>query len=263
MAFLPGVFDMTSSAEAIAKTTRPSLVWEDIPAGDEAEFIKARTELLNLVQWPARIANSYVTAKMPEDRVLLEFRSADPAFITQTFAHEVALEIRLANLRMQFLDHGRPVPHIFDPEEHSPAKVEAWLLVELLHRGIDRTKFSKKLPYPMPDLMTGDAEDHAPQECEAGLVQIMTWYRNAAAVLSEASGPGKLIVFPKTLELVLFPKSGQPKDRGFSIGNNENSEPHFYFKKPGEKKRSVLAASQLNKEKQPGRAVVQFLSEAA
>lgn len=254
---------MTSSAEAIAKTARSTPVWEDIPAGEEVEFVKARKELLNLVQWPARLANSYVAGKEPEERVLLEFRSADPAFITQTFANEVALEIRLANLRMQFLEHGKPVPHIFDPEEHSPAKVEAWLLVELLHRGIDRTKFSKKLPYPMPDLMSGDAEDHAPQECEAGLVQVMTWYRNAGTVLSDASGPGKLIVFPKTLELVLLSKSGQQGNVGFSIGDDENSEPHFYFKKPGGKKRSVLTASQLKKEIQPGRAAVQFLSEAA
>lgn len=253
---------MTNSAEAIAKTARPAPMWVDIPAGEEAEFVKARKELLNLVQWPARIANSYVTGKTPEERVLLEFRSGDPAFITQTFANEVALGIRLANLRMQFLEHGRPVPHILDPEEHSPAKVEAWLLVELLHRGIDRTKFSKKLPYPMSDLMSGDAEDHAPQECEAGLVQIMTWYRNAGAVLSDASSPGKLIVFPKTLELALLPKSGQQKNCGFSIGDEENAEPYFYFKKSGEKKRSILTASQLKKEIQPGRATVQFLSEA-
>lgn len=252
---------MTSSAEAIAKTARPAPMWEDIPAGEEAEFVKARKELLNLVQWPVRLANSYVAGKAPEERVLLEFRSADPAFITQTFAHEVALEIRLASLRMQFLEHGRPVPHIFDPEEHSPAKVEAWLLVELLHRGIDRTKFSKKLPYPMSDLMSGDAEDHAPQECEAGLVQVMTWYRNAGAVLYDASGPGKLIVFPKNLELTLLAKSGQQKNCGFSIGD-ENSEPHFYFMKSGGKKRSILTASELKKETQPGRAAVQFLGNA-
>jgi hypothetical protein len=254
---------MTSSAEAIAKSGRPTPLWEDIPSGGEDEFSKARMELLNLVQWPARIANSYVAGKTPEERVLLDFRSGDPAFVTQTFANEVALEIRLANLRMQFLEHGRPVPHIFDPEEHSPAKVEAWLLVELLHRGIDRTKFSKNLPYVVPDLMSGDAEDHAPQECEAGLLQIMTWYRNAAIVLSHAGGPGKLVVFPRTLRLAHLPKSGSQKDYGFSIGDDGNAEPHFYFKKPGGKKTSVLTASQLKIETQPGRAAVQFLSGTA
>jgi len=252
---------MTSSAEGIAKTARPSLVWEDIPAGDEAEFVKARTELLNLVQWPARIANSYVTAKMPEDRVVLEFRSADPAFITQTFAHEVALEIRLANLRMQFLDHGRPVPHIFDPEEHSPAKVEAWLLVELLHRGIDRTKFSKKLPYAVPNLMSGDAEDHSPTTCQNGLAQLAVWFRNAASVLSSAKSGSRVVALPQTLTLTYISKNKPEPGRGFSIGD-ETVEPHFFVISTGSQKRSVLKASQLRDESNPGIAAAQFIGGA-
>ena len=254
---------MTSSAEAIAKTARPAPMWEDISAGEEAEFVKARKELLNLVQWTARIANSYVAGKTPEERILLEFRFADPAFVTQTFENEVALEICLANLRMQFLEHGRPVPHIFDPDEHSPAKVEAWLLVELLHRDIGRTRFSKKLPYLVPDLMSGDAEDHAPQECEAGLVQVATWYRNAASVFSAVGSAGKMIVSPQTLVLTHLPKSGPQKDYGFSIGNSDDAEPYFYFRNSGGKKTSVLTASQLKKETDPGKAAAQFLSGTA
>ena len=58
--------------------------------------------------------------------------------------------MRLPTLEMQFHEHGKPVPHILDPEEHSPAEVEAWMLVELLHRGVDREKFSKTLPYSNP-----------------------------------------------------------------------------------------------------------------
>lgn len=254
---------MTSSVEAITKSVRPAPLWEDIPSGGVDEFSKARMELLNLVQWLARIANSYVSRKTPEERVLLEFRSGDPAFITQLFENEVALEIRLANLRLQFLEHGRPVPHTFDPEEHSPAKVEAWLLVELLHRGIDRTKFSKKLPYVVPNLMSGDAEDHAPQECEAGLVQVATWYRNAASVFSAVGSAGKMIVSPQTLVLTHLPKSGPRENYGFSIGGDDNAEPHFYFRNSGGKKVSVLTASQLKKETDPGKAAAQFLSGIA
>ncbi len=105
-------------------------VWEDIPACDDKQFAQARVETLNLVQWPARIANSYVTRKLPEERVILEFRAGNPAFVTQIFEKHVTLEMRLANLEMQFSEHGRPVPHIFDPEDHSPAKVEACQSVE-------------------------------------------------------------------------------------------------------------------------------------
>jgi hypothetical protein len=255
MGCLSGVSDMTSSARATAKPVRPAPSWEAIPSAGPDEFAKARTELLNLVQWPARIANSYVSGKMPEERVLLEFRANETAFVTQPFERDIALEIRIANLEMQFLDHGKPVPHIFNPEEHSPAKVEAWLLVELLHRGIDRSKFSKKLPYTVANLMTGDAVDHAPQECGNGLAQLAAWYRNAASVL--AGGGEKLVVRPQTLNLTPLSKRA---NFGFSPGDGEISEPYFYA---NGRKRSVLTASQLAKESNPAIAAARFLGESA
>ena len=76
------------------------------------------------------------------------------------------------------------MPHILDPEEHSPAEVEAWILVELLHRGLDREQFSKALPYTIKNLMSGDAEDYSPQACAEGLTQLATWFRAAASVVS-------------------------------------------------------------------------------
>ena len=215
---------MTSSANAKVRPVTAAPVWEEIPGGDQKEFALARMEALNLAQWLARIANSYVSRKMPEERVTLEFRSANPAFVTQTFEDHVTLEMRLANLEMQFSEHGRPVPHIFDPEEHSPAKVEAWLLVELLHRGIDRSKFSKKLPYTIPDLMSGDAEDHSPQACLGGLTQLEVWFRNAASVLSSASRGSKILVLPQTLTLACA-SNGEPETGfGFSIGDEKTEQ---------------------------------------
>jgi hypothetical protein len=157
--------------------------WQAIEDSDREVLVRARTEAINLVQWLARIANSFSAGATPEERILLEFRSTDAAFVTKPFDRDMAVEMRLPSLEMQFLEGGRPVPHIFDPEEHSPAEVEAWLLVELLHRGLDRTKFSKNLPYSVPGLMTGDAEDHSPQACRQGLTQLAAWFRNAAAVL--------------------------------------------------------------------------------
>lgn len=252
---------MTSSANAKVKPAMAVPVWEDIPDCDEKQFALARTETLNLAQWLARIANSYVISKLPDRRVILEFRAANPAFVTQIFEGDVALELRLANLEMQFSENGRLVPHIFDPEEHSPAKVEAWLLVELLHRGIERSRFSKKLPYTIPDLMSGDADDHSPQACQEGLARLEVWYRNASSVLASVSHESKTLVFPQTLVLA-YPTNGNPETKcGFSIGD-ENAEPHFFVKKADGKKLERLSASQLAKENHPGLAAAQFVAGA-
>ncbi|HVT54465.1 MAG TPA: hypothetical protein VHD34_00260 [Xanthobacteraceae bacterium] len=248
---------MTSSAKAMARPVPPLPAWEDIPPGSADELAKARTELLNLAQWLARMANSYVGG-MPQDRVVLRLDSRAPSFVTQPFEHDVALEIRLPDLEMQFLEAGKRVPHIFNPEEHSPAKVEAWLLVELLHRGIDRTKFSKQLPYNMSNLMTGDAEDHAPQECTAGLAQLAAWYRNAGAALGLMHDSGRLWVHPQTLHLSLAAKPGDASSAGFSPGNDEHPEPHFYR---NGKKRVILSAAELARESNPAAAASRFLSE--
>jgi hypothetical protein len=235
----------------------PLPAWEAIPSGSVEEFAKARTELLNLVQWLARIANSYAGG-LPQDRVVLRFDSHAPSFMTQLFERDMALEIRLRDLEMQFLEAGKRVPHIFNPEEHSPAKVEAWLLVELLHRGLDRTKFSKQLPYTMKNLMSGDAEDHTPQECTAGLAQLSVWYRNAAAALAFMHDSGKLWVHPQTLHLSLAAKPDNSPASGFSPGDDEIPEPYFFR---NGKKRVVLSAANLARESNPAAAASQFLSE--
>ena len=59
--------------------------WHSVGTGDPQTLAKAQTETINIVQWLARIANSYVVGHAPEDRVLLEFRAADAAFVTKTF----------------------------------------------------------------------------------------------------------------------------------------------------------------------------------
>ena len=220
--------------------------WQAIEASDaRSARACAYRRLINLVQWLARIANSFSVGATPEERILLEFRSTDAAFVTKPFDRDMAVEMRLPSLEMQFLEGGRPVPHIFDPEEHSPAEVEAWLLVELLHRGLDRTRFSKNLPCSVPGLMTGDAEDHSPQACRQGLTQLAAWFRNAAAVLGAADGAGKarVVCLPRTLDLVCLSGRGCEAAVGFSPGDAQNPEPSFYVGAANGRQRSILTAS--------------------
>jgi hypothetical protein len=206
------------------------------PKGDGSECAaleSARKEALNIVQWLARLALSYVTDGDPARRIDLEFRPADAALVTESFADGVALEMRLPDLRLQFLQNGKPVPHVFDPQDRSPAEAEAWILVELLHRGIDREKFSTSLPYTVPGLLTGDAEDYAPQACRAGLAQLADWFGKAAAVLKEATCAGgadnAVICRPQTLDLALAPlPSAKSPSLGFSLGDARHAQPYFY-----------------------------------
>jgi hypothetical protein len=201
--------------------------------GRSAALEAARQETRNIVQWLARVALSYVTDADAERRLDLDVAPGAAAFVTKSFADGVALEMRLAELRLQFLHNGKPVPHVFDPQERSPAEAEAWILVELLHRGIDREKFSTNLPYAIPGLLTGDAVDYAPEACRQGLTELAHWFGKATGVLKEtaqASGTDAAVICrPQTLDLALaaLPDAKLPA-LGFSLGDPQHAQPYFY-----------------------------------
>ena len=260
---------MTSSPDQHGASGAPSE--RNLAIAEVAELARARNEVINIVQWLARIACSYVTNSVPERCTDLDFRAEDTAFVTKQFAEGVGLEMRLPDLHLQFLQNGKPVPHIFDPQERSPAEAEAWILVELLHRGIDRGRFTKKLPYAVPGLLTGDAEDYAPQACGEGLAQLTTLFVDAAAVLKEAArtcGADKprVVCLPQTLDLVVAPSPGTtPIVLGFSPGDKQNPQPHFYHAtvaKPAPAERAVISAGELLAQGDPARAAAILLKIA-
>src|SRR4029078_3651398 len=136
---------MTSSVEFVAESAWPA-PWSKSHDDEKESFLKARELTLNIAHGLARSANRCVADRSTKDRVILDFRN-DGSFVTKTFEHGLALELRLPSLQKQFQKRGKLVPPILVPEERSQAEVEAWILVELLHRGLDRDKFSKSLPY--------------------------------------------------------------------------------------------------------------------
>jgi hypothetical protein len=218
------------------------------------ELERARNEALNVVQWLARVACSYVTNGDPERRLDLDYHAVEAAVVTKNFADGVALEMRLPDLHLQFLHNGKPAPHVFDPQERSPAEAEAWILVELLHRGIDREKFSKQLPYSVPGLLTGDAEDYAPGACRSGLTELAGWFDKAASVFTEAMrlpGAEKPVVscLPRTLDLAVAAPAGAKRPLlGFSFGDTQHSEPYFYAAGPANSpkvERRTMSAAKL------------------
>jgi hypothetical protein len=242
---------MTNLAKAPARTG--AAPWKSTSTMDLSELAQARVEMINLVQWPARVANSYVSDDQAE-RTALQFHVGDAAFVTRSFEDNFALGIRLPTLQMQFLEGGTPTPHVFDPEEHSPAEAEAWILIELLHRGVDRSKFSTRLPYTIPGLMSGDAEDYSPQACQTGLTQLAALFQDAAAILEAAAlvegAETDMVCDPATLDLQTG-SSRQGHRLGFAPGDAQHAEPYFYVCAEPGSRRPVVTAAALISESDP------------
>ncbi len=227
-----------------------SVTWQTIELPQSAQLADARRQAHNAVHWLARIANSYIAPGDDNSHVAINWDDKAGALRTQSFSDNLNVELRIAQLQLQFCENGQPVPHILSFEERTPAHVEAWILVELLHRGVERTSFTKELPYPAADLMLGDSEEHAPGDYIEELASLDGWLRNGAAVCSalrhdlrdEAANGVKddpLTLWPQTfqlgIELPLPVGSGAPTLRvGISAGDNLRPEPFFFVGTPAQ-----------------------------
>jgi hypothetical protein len=136
----------------------------------------------NAVQWLARMMRSFRSVNAGED-IALRWNNERNAFVTDDLSEGLKMELRLPELTLQFLEDGEPVKHELHMEGRSPAQVEAWILVELLHRGIDRRRFSKDLPYEIPHAMAGDNVEYSPAFREGELKKILEWFTAAADLL--------------------------------------------------------------------------------
>ncbi|MFZ0528669.1 MAG: hypothetical protein WBF24_21855 [Xanthobacteraceae bacterium] len=255
---------MTSSLDPPGGSA--AIKWQTRTFGDLSELAQARVQAINVAQWLVRIANSYVAAGTLERRTRLEFRPHTAAIVTGEFGKALALEMRLPTLELQFIENGQPVPHVFNPEEHSPAELEAWLLVELLHRGIDREVFSKELPYVIAGLISGDAEDYSPQLYGPGLVCLAAVMGDAAAVLkaaalSKAGDEVPVACLPQNLHLV-GPSDSAAGSRSFAFspGDAKSPEPFFYLYggSSGERGNLTINASALMAERDPAAAALKL-----
>lgn len=259
----------------------PAFEWRPVRMPDPERFAGARLQFHSALQWLARISSSYVEANDAGD-LALRWRADRTAVTTSPWASDLELELRLPDLILQFTERGAPSLHALDVEERSPAHVEAWILIELLHRGIDREKFSKALPYDVSDLLQGDAVEFSPDEYEPELEQLSAWIHNAAGLLEhvgrteDADEPAqRLRIWPQGLRFeVRIPArngnadSGSPSVLGFAPGDAKIAEPFFYVTRGVTKKAgpsrpdAVLKASEIPLEA-AGSSVARFLTEGA
>lgn len=257
--------------------------WQAIEPVPFKPMNEARRQAHNAVHWLVRIANSYLDAADDNAHVELLWNDGASALRTRTFGPDLSVELRLGQLEMQFCEHGEPAPHVLALQERTPAHIEAWILVELLHRGVDRDRFSKDLPYLANDLMLGDHEEHEVRAYETELLALNGWMKNGAAVLTalrhdlgrnggaDLSGQA-IVLWPQTFQLGLevpLPRgSGARALRaGLSAGGSLRPEPFFFI---GTKEQalsadfdasSVLSVRRIAVEKLAADDVIRFLRE--
>jgi hypothetical protein len=264
-----------------------ALMWRSVGAADPRRLGEARRQAHSVAQWLARLAHSYMVPQLDARHTLLRWDPLRLAFVTQEFLPALTAELRIPGLALQFRQDGRPVPHVMEVDDRTPAEVEAWVLVELLHRGIDRDRFSKSLPYEMPDLITGDAVGYMAAPLAAELDELAAWFANAAdilaAVASEAPpAPAPPVLAPPAQALWCWPELFQlavllplrPHDAsrgpmlraGFSVGDGGSDQAHFYVM-PNDAtatppSASVLTAASFLAERQPAEAALDRLRAA-
>lgn len=200
----------------------------DLKQFDPKRLANARRQMRSSVLWPARMSASFCADNAPPT---LSWDLERQAVTTPVFCDSLQIELRFPTLEMQFLDGGKPVPHVLDMDDRYPAHVEAWLLVELLHRGIERSRFKKDLPFDINDAMTGDREEFAVQEFAAELGALARWYEAGASVLQQVADPAVVSVTPQNFALYARAKKGDegaaPRRVTFAFGDDANPTPTF------------------------------------
>jgi len=165
--------------------------WPSVIASNPQRLKEARYQVHSLMQWLARIEKSYGPATGGSADITLRWCDTRKAITTRCLGEDLQLELRLPEMVLQFRESGEAANHPLRVGEHSPAHVEAWLLIELLHRGIDRRRFSKALPYDVSELMSGDSVEFSPDVYQDELNTLAQWLSRAAAAISSASAQRK------------------------------------------------------------------------
>jgi hypothetical protein len=218
-----------------------------------AKFSAAQNEALNAAQWLARMSLSYADHPVVDNvPYLLNWSPSAGIISSPEIAAETQLQLRLPEMAMEFAEKGQPVPHRIYFDGKSPAEVEAWLLVEMLHRGIERENFTKALPYSVPNIMSGDAVKHSTDEIKSELELLTDWLVSAGSILvtlrerlakrfeqAKTSPPGNsaLLFWPTNFQIGFCFESEEGSGItkvSFSLGSAESPEPRFLVSKPGD-----------------------------
>lgn len=179
------------------------------------------------LQWLARLSNSYVEAKPDASHLLLRWNEEREAIASPEIASDTTVELQPNKFYLQFCENGQPTRHAITLDDISPARVEAWCLIELLHRNLDRDRFSKDLPYDVDGLMKGDAEEFETYGREEIFERLGSLLSDAAALLKSVQPADEGIgIDPQ--DFTLFRRVGQDREIGLCLADREVGQPFYY-----------------------------------
>ncbi len=219
--------------------------WPKIEVFQTKQYRDARVEAHNALFWMARAAHSFAEP-MPENSHLhLSWEEKTADFRTQAFDDYIQIGINLSELELYFCEKKQKVPHSFWLDEKTPAFVEAWYLVELLHRGIDPETFSTSLPFDSKNMLMGDTQDHKASLYKKELTALKDCVDNTIPVLEGladqlkrnnkiTNDPHKIVLEPETFTLILSNTPNSDNNQkitvGLSAGDNLRQAPFFFTK---------------------------------
>lgn len=255
---------MNSVTNKQSKTT--GLAWPD--ASDQEMFQSACSQSHSAVQWLARLANSFQVPASDGSHLHMTWADEGCAVRSNEIAPDTVVEMRLPDLELQFRENGYLTKHVMALDDKSPAEVEAWTLIELLHRGIDREKYSKTLPYDVSTLLSGDARHYQTLDLEAGFAELAGWLKAAAATLAEVASGKSIKLAPEHFSVFIRihpdgdrPAVGNYVEAGFCAGDAAAGEPYFYaLTRPGSATADKLTVSQIRKDRLDSGDIVAFLA---
>lgn len=186
------------------------------------------------LQWLARLANSYVEAKPDASHLLLRWNDEPKTIASPEIAPGTTVELQPHKFCLQFREDGKPTMHPVTLDDISPARVEAWCLIELLHRNLDRDRFSKDLPYDIDGLMTGDAEEFETYGKEEVFERLGALFSEAAELLKSVE-PGDHDIGIDPRDFTMFRRLSGDREIGLCLGDGEVGQPYYFRTSAGPK----------------------------
>ncbi len=219
--------------------------WPDTAVFQTRQYRKARVEAHNALFWMARAAHSFLQPTPDNTHLYLSLDSGSFDFRTQIFGDGFQIGLNLPELELYFCEKKEKVPHSFWLDEKTPAFVEAWYLVELLHRGLDPQSFSTYLPFQSKDMLMGDTQDHNASLYKTELRALADCIMNTVPVLDQLThkliknnkipdAPHEITLEPETFTLffsgILSGENNKKITAGLSAGDNLRQVPFLFTK---------------------------------
>ena len=222
---------------------RIDIKWPENAMFQTKKYRDARVEAHNALFWMARASHSFLEPTLNNSHLSLFWNEDNCDFRTRLFVDGCQIGLHLPDLELYFCDNEEKVPHSFWLDDRTPAFVEAWYLVEFLHRGIEQGKFSTALPFESPNMLMGDTEDHnaslfkteltAMSECLSYAINILRVVADQLARHKNfTSNPSEITLEPQSFTLMtradLSTAHGKTVWVGFSVGDNLRPAPFFF-----------------------------------